>query len=158
MNRLVRVLTLICAVTNVSATELDNIAIKMLTPEIAERILGAPVEAGSQNESADIHNGANVVSRAGYGVKAGGPSSPRIGLLLRRSATAEETKTAFLGSKAIYHGVDVAGLGDAAYRIDKPAQLNVLKGADWVIITAGVFPGADPALQEKTAREILPKL
>jgi len=74
---------------------------------------------------------------------------------LRKTATVEEAKNTFLSSKKIYNGQDVAGLGDLAYRTAAPAQLNVLKGRDWLIITAGVFPVADVSLQEKAAREIL---
>ena len=136
----------------------DNIAATILTQQIAERICGRAVEPASRNSSSDIHNGANVVSRAGYSVTGGGRSAPQLGLLLRRSATAEETKTAFVKSKEIYHGEDVPGFGDAAYRTAMPAQFNVLKGRDWLIITAGVFPAADSALQEKASREILANL
>ncbi|MFL6539853.1 MAG: hypothetical protein ACJ8HU_03750 [Chthoniobacterales bacterium] len=140
------------------AGDVDNVAAKLFTPQIAERVLGGVVEPASQNTAADMQNGGNVVSRAGYTLQGAGSAAPRVSILLRRSATAEETKTAFLNSKEMYHGVDVAGFGDAAYRIDKPAQFNVLKGRDWIVITAGVFPAPDPALQEKTARELLAAL
>jgi len=141
--------------TTVLGDPVDNIAANILTPEVAQRILGRPVEAAARNSNADMHNGANVVSQAGYNIKDGDSSAPRIGVTIRRFATVEEAKSAFAGSKGTYSGVDVAEIGDAAYRIATPAQFNVLKGRDWIIITAGVFPKADPALQEKAAREIL---
>ena len=42
-----------------------------------------------------------------------------------------------------------------AYRTTMPAQLNLLLGRDWLIISAGVFPHADTQLQERVARQIL---
>ncbi|MEP6811084.1 MAG: hypothetical protein ABI992_12640, partial [Chthoniobacterales bacterium] len=76
----------------------------------------------------------------------------------RHAPAAADAKTTFESSKAIFHGEDVSGLGDAAYRTKAPAQLNVLKGANWLIISAGTLRAADKALQEKAAREIIAKV
>ncbi len=43
-------------------------------------------------------------------------------------------------------------------RTSAPAQLIVLKNNNWLIISAGAFPKADFAFQEKAAREILKNL
>jgi hypothetical protein len=145
--------------TSVLAEDLaGNIAAKVLTAEVAERILSAPVEAAKANSEPDIKSGATVVSRCSYSVKGDSAMTIRVSLMLRRAGTPEEAKAIFLASKQTYHGEDIGGLGDAAYRTAAPAQLNVLKGRSWLIISAGLFPKADPSLQEKAAREILKNL
>jgi adenosylmethionine-8-amino-7-oxononanoate aminotransferase len=136
----------------------DNIAAKVLTSEAAQRVLSAPVEAGKVNSEADMKSGATVISRCSYSVKGDSAMTISVSLMLRRAGTTEEAKAIFLSSKQTYHGEDVGGLGDAAYRTAAPAQLNVLKGKSWLIISAGAFPKADPSLQEKAAREILKNL
>jgi hypothetical protein len=133
----------------------DNIAAKVLTAEIAERILNAPVEAAKANSEADMKSGATVVSRCSYSVKGDSPTAIRVSLMFRRAGTPEEAKAIFLASKTTYNGQDVGALGNPAYRTAAPAQLNVLKGRSWLIISAGAFPKADSSLQEKAAREIL---
>ena len=136
----------------------DNMATKLLTSEAAQRILNAPVEAGKVNSETDMKSGTTVVSRCSYSVKGDLPTTITVSLMLRRAGTPEEAKAIFLASEQIYHGEDVGGLGDAAYRTAAPAQLNILKGRSWLIISAGVFPKPDPVMQEKAAREILKNL
>jgi hypothetical protein len=148
-------LGLLLATTTLAEGLADNIAAKVLTPEVAQRILSAPVEAAKVNSEADMTSGATVVSRCSYLVKGDSPMTIRVSLMLRRAGTTEETKAIFLASKQTCHGEDIGGLGDAAYRTAAPAQLNVLKGKSWLIISAGAFPKADPVLQDKAAREIL---
>jgi len=133
----------------------DNLSTKILTPDLAQQILGGPVEPAKRNSGIDIKNGNTVLSQCSYSIKSDAVTPISISLLLRRAGTAEEAKTIFLASKTTYNGQDVGALGDAAYRTAAPAQLNVLKGKSWLIISAGAFPKADPSLQEKAAREIL---
>jgi hypothetical protein len=134
-----------------------NRASKILTAELAQKILGAPVEAGGSG-MADTEIGQTWVSRVSYHVKTGAASAPEISLLIRHAPAAADAKTIFESSKATFHGEDVSGLGDAAYRTKSPAQLDILKGANWLIISAGTFNKPDPAIQEKAAREILAKM
>lgn len=130
---------------------------KILTPELAQKILGAPVEA-SATSIPDTEMGQTWVSRISYQAKTGGASAPGVSLLIRHAASATEAQTIFESSKATFHGEAVPGLGDAAYRTKTPAQLDVLKGTNWLIISAGTFKSPDPVTQEKAAREILPKM
>ena len=136
----------------------DNVAAKIFTAEVAQRIFGAPATPGKVNSEADTKSGGAVISRCSYSVKGDGTTATSVGLMLRRAGTTEEAKTIFLASKQTYHGEEIGNLGDAAYRTAAPAQLNVLKGRDWIIISAGAFPKADPVLQEKAARETLKNL
>lgn len=137
-----------------AAAAADNEATRVFTIEIAQKVLGGPIAPSARNSADDTKSGSIVVSQCSYSAK-NGETPPSVSLTLRKTATVEEAKNTFLSSKKIYNGQDVAGLGDLAYRTAAPAQLNVLKGRDWLIITAGVFPVADVSLQEKAAREIL---
>ena len=107
---------------------------------------------------ADTEIGQTWVSRVSYHAKTGAASAPEISLLIRHAPAAADAKTIFESSKATFHGEDVSGLGDAAYRTKNPAQLDILKGANWLIISAGTFKNPDTAIQEKAAREILAKM
>lgn len=133
----------------------DNVAAQAFTEEMAQRVLAAPVQPAKGNSGADMKNGETTVSQCSYSLKNGDLSPAAVSLMLRRAPSASEAKTIFLSSKKIYSGETVAGLGDDAYRTAAPAQLNVLKGRNWLIISAGAFPKADQALQETAAREIL---
>ncbi|MEY2509424.1 MAG: hypothetical protein QOE26_187 [Verrucomicrobiota bacterium] len=132
-----------------------NLAATILTPDVATRIFGGPAEASKANSEADMKSGAAVVSRCSYSIKNEAGTATNISLLLRRAATLDEGKAIFLASKLTHHDEEISDLGDAAYRTAAPAQLNVLKGKNWLIISAGAFPKPDPILQEKAAREIL---
>ena len=155
------ILLTLCQANSVLPTDGDlnaagNIAAKIFTEEMAQSVLGAPVQPASRNSDADIKNGATTVSQCSYSIKGDAAVMPTsVSLLLRRAGSADEAKTIFLSSKTTYNGEAVAGLGDDAYRTAAPPQLNVLKGRNWLIISAGAFPKADPALQEKATREIL---
>jgi hypothetical protein len=133
----------------------DNLATKVFTEEMAQRILSAPVQPAERNKEADLKNGAVTVSRCSYSAKGDAVLPITLSLMLRRAGSPAEAKSIFLSSKSTYKGEAVAGLGDDAYHTAAPAQLNVLKGANWLIISAGAFPKEDRALQEKTANEIL---
>ena len=134
-----------------------NRAAQILTAELAQKILGVPVESSSTN-SADTEIGQTWVSRITYRATTGGASAPSVSLLIRHAASAADATPIFESSKETFHGEDVSGLGDAAYRTKSPAQLDVLKGSNWLIISAGTFNKPDPAIQEKAAREILAKI
>ncbi|MDQ2867895.1 MAG: hypothetical protein M3R59_05715 [Verrucomicrobiota bacterium] len=158
-SRSLQIFGILLSVGAISARAGDlNRASKILTAEAAQTILGAPVEADSRNADADTEMGKTWVSKASYSVKSGGASGIRVSILIRHAPSHEEAQSIFESSKATFHGEDVAGLGDAAYRTKTPAQLNILKGNDWLIITAGTFRDPDPAMQEKLAREILAKM
>ena len=131
-------------------------AAKVLTPEIAQSVLGGPVEvSGSGMDDTEV--GKTWVSKVHY-KKAAEGAKGQVGLLIRHASTKEEASNTFESSKSTFKGVDVAGLGDKAYRTQTPAQLNVLKGSNWLIISAGTFSQPDTAGQEKIAKEILPKI
>jgi hypothetical protein len=146
----------LCFVTVVRAGD-TNRASQILTAELAQKILGTPVESGSTSMP-DTEIGQTWVSRISYHAKTGGASAPSVSLLIRHAAGATEAQTIFESSKATFHGEDVAGLGNPAYRVKTPAQLNILKGTNWLIISAGTFQTPDPIIQEKAAREILAKM
>lgn len=134
-----------------------NRAGQILTAELAQKILGVPVESSSTS-NADTEIGQTWVSRISYRAKTGGASAPGVSLLIRHAASAADAKPIFESSKATFHGEDVAGLGDAAYRTKSPAQLDILNGSNWLIISAGTFQSPDLATQEKAAREILARM
>jgi len=131
-------------------------AAKILTPELAQSILGAPVKVSGSGMS-DTEVGKTWVSQIHYAKKDEGAKG-QVGLLIRHAATKEEASNTFESSKETFKGVIVAGLGDRAYRTERPAQLNVLKGSNWLIISAGTFSQPDTAGQEKIAKEVLPKI
>lgn len=108
-------------------------ACSLLTQDEAEEILGEPVEKPTDSALG------GKVSNCSWMT----PSFDRVGILVRRSATAEEAKTvceqARRQSKSL-SGVDpedVAGLGESAYWAGGNInQLNVFRGNYWLIITA----------------------
>ncbi|HEY9712165.1 MAG TPA: hypothetical protein V6C72_01770, partial [Chroococcales cyanobacterium] len=106
------------------------------------------------NSMGDTEIGATWVSNANYTNDSGKVA----GLMIRHGTNKEQSQAAFESSKKIFKGAAVAGLGDAAYRTDKPAQLDILKGANWLIITVGTAKEADKAGQETLAKELLPKI
>jgi hypothetical protein len=150
-------LTILAVAPLSSAAAADNESARIFTLEMAQLVVGSPVVPSDRNSTADIKNGAVIVSQCSYSAQRG-EATTSVGLTLRRAATSEEAKSTFLGSKNIYNGQEITALGDMAYRTAAPAQLNVLKGRNWLIISAGVFPRPDPVMQEKAAREILKNL
>lgn len=134
-----------------------NRASKILTPELATQILGSEAAGGLRNTYGDTEKGKTWVSTASYSSKVG--LDPRtVTLLIRHESSAAETQKVFEKSREVLKGAAVPGLGEDAFRTETPAQLDVRKGADWLIISAGDLTQPDPALQEKAAREILAKL
>lgn len=138
-----------------AAQPVTNACTKVLTPEVAQRILGGSVVADNVNSRPDV-KAVGVMSNCGYTLK---DHDASVGMMLRNLKSSEQAKKAFLASKIIYKGQDVTGLGDAAYRTGaQHTMLNVLKGPNWLLISAGNFPKSDPALQQKAAVEILKNL
>lgn len=133
------------------AAESLNRASQVLTPAIARQVLGAPAKASPHNKMADTMTGPIWVSNANYSLS-GGRS---VSLLIRHAASKDEASSIFHSSKLSFKGVDVHGLGVPAYRTKTPAQLNVLKGANWLIISVGTFQKPEEAGQFKAAKAIL---
>jgi len=134
-----------------------NKASTILTQTLAEKVLGKPVEPSASNKEADTVNGKMWMSRASYSIKDDALSGGA-GVLIRHAGSKAEAQGIFNSSKSTFKGVTVPGFGDAAYRTEKPAQLNVLKGSTWLIISCGSFRSADKSGQENIARAILPKI
>ena len=133
----------------------SNRATEILTPGIAQKILGASVKAGPKNSEADVVKGKTWTSKANYSTTGDGPS---IKLLIRHAESADQAKQIFDSNKASNKGQPVTNIGESAYRTSAPAQLNVLKGQNWVVISVGTASKPDTAAQEKLAKEILPKI
>ncbi len=152
------ILTLLVILATFVRADDQNRAGKILTVDLAQKILGSPPESNAMPAMPDTEIGKTWVSRMSYSSKAGGAASTEISLLIRHGDSADQAKVIFESSKATFKGVDVAGLGDAAYRTQTPAQLDILKGPNWLIISAGTVREPNPALQEKAAREILTRL
>lgn len=152
-------LSAILSLTAASATAGEvNRASKILTEDVAQKILKAPVLPGTRNNDPDTEMGKIWVSKVSYTTKDDSPDAVQISLLIRHAASREEAQSIFESSKSTFHGEGVAGLGDAAYRVKVLAQLNVLKGTEWLIISAGTPRAADAALQERAAREVLARM
>ncbi len=148
------ILSLSTANLNVTAAEPGNRARKMLTAELAQSLLGGAVEESSRNSVADTQVGDTWVSTAAYMLKNG---NSQVSVLIRHGSK-EETKSAYVQCKDMYKGVEVKGIGEAAYRTTTPAQLCVLKGNNWLIFMCGPFTKPDTAGQEKAAKAVLSKL
>ena len=134
-----------------------NLASSILTQPLAERILNIDVEADSANSQPDTENARTLISHCSYRAKDPGTNAAHIDVVLRQSENADLAKEQFDGAKVVYRGTDVPGMGDAAFRTKLPAQLQVLKGRVWLMVTAGTFK-ADPALEELVAQEVLRRL
>jgi hypothetical protein len=143
----------LAAIPPVHADE-ASLASTIFTMPMAAAALGTPVTPATVPP--DTAMGATTVSRASYTAQDG--SHRQIGLLLRRGDSPDQTKDIFESSKSTFKGEDVPGLGDAAYRTKTPAQLDILRGKDWLIINAGTYKEPDPAAQEKAAAAILKAL
>lgn len=135
----------------------ENRASKILTPELATQIFASEAAGSLRNTFGDADEGKAWVSTASYSTKSG-LDRQTVTLLIRHGRNAADTQSAFEASREVLKGVAVADLGDAAFRTAEPAQLDIRKGADWLIISAGTSTQPDPALQEKAAREILARL
>jgi hypothetical protein len=142
-----------------TAEAAPNKAAQILPAASAQRVLGGEVTADGENLLADTKNGPTAyVSKCSYELKGTNKFPPRVSLLIHHAGSKDEAKNIFDSSKATFKGVDVNSLGSPAYRTTMPAQLNILKGANWLIIQAGTVKSPDTTGQEKIARDILPKI
>lgn len=132
-----------------------NRSSQILTAAVAESVIGAPAKPAMINTFDDTEMGKIWVSNANYSCKANG--SKTASLLIRHAQSKEEAVSTFNESKQKFAGSDIAGLGEGAFR-NNLGQLNVLKGQNWLIITAGETGKPDQASEEKLAKDILPKI
>jgi len=140
-------------------TASPNRAAELLTQSLAEKVLNASCDPSNENLLADTKSGATWVSKAYYQVKSTQPLAPQVGLFIRHLSSPAEAENAFATQKVSQQGVDVSIAGASkAYRTKTPAQLNLLKGSNMVMITAGTVKAPDSYGQEKVAKEVLPKL
>lgn len=129
----------------------DNRASQILTKNVAEQLAGGSVSQQTSGTIKDTEYGNSWASSVTYDVKSSGAT---LGVNIRHSGTANEAKQKFEQSKAGTKGETVSGIGESAFRTKMPAQLHVLKGKNYLIITAGTFRAPDTSLQEKAGREL----
>lgn len=135
-----------------------NRASKLLTEDLAKDVLGCGVKPNTSNNSQDEVTGEAWVSRAGYSASSSSRPVPQLTLLIRHAKSSDQAKNVFDSSKTAFGGVDVSGLGAPAYRTKVPAQLNVLLGKNWLILSAGTFAKPDTENQEKLAKQLIAKI
>ena len=135
-------------------------ACAILTPEIAASVLGTDVKLSTEPVTQlQVKN--ITVTSCTYSTK--NPATPRdvviVSLLIRRATDQAEAKTIFETSKQTFQGVDISMQGvDGAFWSASLQQLNLLKGRDWYIITAGKVGTKTQEQAVKVAGLILPKL
>lgn len=135
-------------------------ACAILTPEMAASALGTDVKLSTGPET-QVQMKNITVTSCTYSSK--NPATVRdvvsVSLLIRRATDQAEAKTIFDTSKQTFQGVDVSMQGiDGAYWSASLQQLNLLKGRDWYIITAGKVGTKTQEQAVKVADLILPKL
>ncbi|MEO6871510.1 MAG: hypothetical protein ABI233_04735, partial [Chthoniobacterales bacterium] len=113
-------------------------------------------EPSLRNQLRDAEEGRTWTSTASWSTTVG-MNRKTLTLLVRHGQSREETQKAFELSRDVLKGDPIAHLGDAAFRIGNPTQLDVRGGADWLILSVCTLIAPDPALQEKAAREIVAK-
>jgi|AGTN01.2.fsa_nt_gi hypothetical protein len=145
------IIGLLLSATVAPANADDNKASQILTKNLAEQLAGGSVTQQTTGTIKDNVYGNSWTSTVSYDVKSSGAT---LSVNIRHSGTANEAKQKFEQSKESTKGDTVSGIGDAAFRTKMPAQLHVLKGKNWLIITAGTFRSPDTSLQEKAGREI----
>ena len=133
-----------------------NLACKLLTKDDAEALLGGPVlDPPVTSTMADI----GVVSwRCGYISEAKNPTSKVVTLLDNHWQQATDARSAFERAHVISQTIsgqapeNVEGLGERAYWAGgKVNQLNVLAGADWLVIGGTLGPGLDQLAPARAA-------
>lgn len=142
----------------IDADKTANRASQIFTEELAKTVLGCGVKANTSNNSQDEVTGEAWVSRAGYSASSSSRPVPQLTLLIRHAKSANQAKNIFDSCKSAYGGTDVDGLGAPAYRTKVPAQLNVLVGKNWLVLSAGTFIKPDKEIQEKLAKELISKI
>jgi len=134
----------------------ENLACKLLTRDDAEALLGGPVlDPPVTSTMADI---GEVSWRCGYISAAKNPTSKVVTLLDKHWQQAADARSAYERAHVISETVsgqapeNVEGLGERAYWAGgKVNQLNVLVGADWLVIGGTLGPGLDQLAPAKAA-------
>jgi hypothetical protein len=135
-------------------------ACSLLTKEDVESFLSEPVGAPATTHTEAM---GNTVTQCRYSASSG---NKRVGLLLRQASTADEAAKIFKQARDASKELSGAepqvidGLGESAYWTGgNLKQLNVLKGAAWLIITANSGSGTDPLEASKNvSRKILARM
>jgi hypothetical protein len=139
--------------TSTNPKDLSNKAnaCEILTAEVARKFFGGATEdvqeAPAQNPTGDV-----MVTNCNYMEKAkNGSAMPRqAGLLLRagqNDAGVKDNENGFKQQRT-KKDKDVPGIGDSAFWSPSYGQLNVLKGDNWYIITAGGVLAKDRTLAD----------
>ena len=153
---------LVLAFSSLQAEPEINRASQVLTADEAAQILGANSAPSLRNQLPDVAHGKTWTSTASWSTTVG-TDRTTLTLLLRHGASAAQTQTSFDASRESLHGEPVAALGDAAFRTANPAQLNVLQGADWLILSVCTLltpraraPGKSGPRNRRETAEITP--
>lgn len=134
-----------------------NYATGLLSAALARQLLGGDVLPSPSNTYRDAKTGNTTwVSNASYLLKENPAIS--LGLLIRHEESAAKAQSRYEKARKDNKGTLVKGLGAAAFRTSKPAELNLLKGANWIVITAGTSEKAINGAEEKLAKAVLPKI
>lgn len=134
-----------------------NYAAQVLTRELAREILGGSVNASPSNTYSDAVNGKSFVSNASFLLRKD-ENPPLLGLLIRHEADAKSALAKFNKAKAELKGAPVSGLGVQAFRTLKPQELHLLKGLNYLVITAGAADKPDKVMEEQLAKAVLPEI
>jgi hypothetical protein len=138
-------------------TRPKNYAAQVLTREIAREILGGSVNASPSNTYSDAVNGKSFVSNASFLLRKD-ENPPLLGLLIRHEADPKSALAKFTKAKAELKGTPVSGLGVQAFRTAKPQELHLLKGLNYLVITAGPADKPDKIMEEQLAKTVLPEI
>ncbi|MBI5171828.1 MAG: hypothetical protein HY986_03015 [Candidatus Melainabacteria bacterium] len=134
-----------------------NFATGLLSSALAQQLLGGEVLPSPSNTYRDAKTGNTTwVSNASFLLKENPAVS--LGLLIRHEESAASARARYEKARKDSKGSLVNGLGAPAYRTSKPPELNVLKGANWIVITAGTSEKANNGAEEKLAKAVLPKI
>ena len=113
-----------------------NFATGLLSSAQAQQILGGDVLPSPSNTYRDAKTGnATWVSNASFLLKENPAVS--LGLLIRHEESAASARARYEKALKDSKGSAVNGLGAPAYRTSKPPELNLLKGANWIVIAHG---------------------
>ena len=134
-----------------------NYATGLLSAALSRQLLGGDVLPSPSNTYRDAKTGNTTwVSNASYLLKENPAIS--LGLLIRHEESAAKAQSRYEKARKDNKGTLVKGLGATAFRSSKPAELNLLKGANWIVITAGTSEKAINGAEEKLAKAVLPKI
>lgn len=134
-----------------------NYATGLLNSALAQQLLGGEVLPSPSNTYRDAKTGNTTwVSNASFLLKENPAVS--LGLLIRHEESAAKAQSRYEKARKDSKGSPVNGLGAPAFRTSKPQELNLLKGANWIVITAGTSEKANNGAEEKLAKAVLSKI